>query len=142
MQQQHDCPLERKAAPPPPSQGTKSGGGVSGGGITDLTVGALFIVSVSTLLLIGLLLFSSGGGGGLLWSAADIGDEMRLRPAPSCSLAADVEPPMLQNSGEVGVAHCALPVRGQKPVCKFNVVRNPFTFTSPVASPPLMPLLP
>ena len=134
QQQQQDCPLERKAAPPPPHQDTMAGG-VSGR-ITDLTVGALFLVSVSTLLLIGLLLFSSGGGGGLLWSAADIGDEMRLRPAPSSSLAADTEPPMLQNSGEVGVAHCALPVRGQKPVCKFHVVRNPFTFTAPAASPP------
>ena len=137
QQQQQDCPLERKAAPPPPHQDTMAGG-VSGR-ITDLTVGALFLVSVSTLLLIGLLLFSSGGGGGLLWSAADIGDEMRLRPAPSSSLAADTEPPMLQNSGEVGVAHCALPVRGQKPACQVDVMRNPLS--PPLASFSARPLL-
>ena len=115
QQQQNDCPLKRK--PPLPHEGAAMAG--VGGSITDLTVGALFLASVSTLLLIGFLLLSSGGGGGgLLWFEGDVGGVMQLRPAPSppattSSASGGIEPPMLQNSGEVGVAHCALPVSGR-----------------------------
>lgn len=118
QQQRLHCP-PRPPLPLPPHQGTKA---VISGSLTDLTVGALFLASITTLLLIGCMLLSSSGGEGLLSFASDNGGSvMRLRAAPrlppangSSSPGGDIEPSMLQYSGDVGVARCALLVSRQK----------------------------